>query len=65
MMISGQYLALPPPSVFSWALTCSRREKEARMWEKSRITITCPTAHYAAVRLLNVKMIFLARVLAS
>ena len=59
MMIAGQYPALPPPSDFCWALACSRREKEARMWKKeeeSRITVTCPTAHYAAVRLLVVKM---------
>jgi len=54
----GQYPALPPPSDFCWAVACARREKEARMWkmtsnkeeeEESKATITCPTAHYAAV----------------
>lgn len=60
-MILGQYPALPPPSNFCWAVACARREKEAWMWKMSsskekeekegRATITCPTAHYAAVRL--------------
>ena len=58
-VIAGQYPALPPPSDFCWAVACARREKEARMWkmtsnkeeeEESKATITCPTAHYAAVR---------------
>ena len=60
-VILGQYPALPPPSNFCWAVACARREKEAWMWKMSssiekeekegRATITCPTAHYAAVRL--------------
>ena len=58
-VLAGQYPALPPPADFCWAVACARREKEAQMWkmsssreeEESRLaTITCPTAHYAAVR---------------
>lgn len=53
----GQFPPIPPPEDFSWSKACHFRETEAFLWgkaDKMTASLTCSTAHYAAVDAVHV-----------